>query len=135
MGCDIHIALEKKVDDKWVMVNRLHHSTRATDRNYKRFSDLCGVRGDLDGSDPEPKGVPQDVSESTKLFIDEWKGDGHSHSWEPLERAFQIFLDTEYDKNYDEGDDEWLLESYFGLHLHEETEGIKDYRIVFFFDN
>ena len=130
MGCDIHIAVEKKVRDGWVMVDRLHYQTNkdACNRNYRRFAKLAGVRGD----GPEPKGLPADISESADLYVEEWEGDAHSHSWLPAEEAAKIFLETEYE--HEERSDyrkKYPLEHYFGI----DDEKSSDYRIVFFFDN
>lgn len=65
MGCDIHVLLERKVGDKWVMVNRLE--SPVTDRNYKRFAALAGVCGD----GAVAKGLPDDLSESGRLYAAE----------------------------------------------------------------
>ena len=124
MGCDIHIALEQKVGDKWVMVNRL--SGHAKERHYKRFAALAGVRGD----GPEPKGIPADVSDSTKLFIDEWGADGHSHSWDTLPDAQRIYSTVFY---ADETPPKFPAYHYFDMYSDEPD--LTKYRIVYFFDN
>lgn len=130
MGCDIHGCIEQKVNGKWVMVEPIAGKARV--RNYERFSRLAGVRGE----GPAPRGVPSDVSESTKLHIDKWGSDGHSHSHIPLSEAARIFLETdpttEYEVKYPES-------YYFGVG--EECcptcqRPIKnEYRLVFWFDN
>lgn len=89
MGCDIHALVERKIDDKWVMVDRLKRESRY--RNYARFAALAGVRG----NGPSPKGLPDDVSDSGMLHANEWGEDGHSHSYLPLKEAASIFLSTE----------------------------------------
>jgi hypothetical protein len=88
MGCDIHGWVEKKKDQNngWVAVCKLKND----DRNYDRFAKLAGVRGD----GPEPNGIPQDVAETTKLDIDSWDADGHSHTYLPLKDALKIFAET-----------------------------------------
>lgn len=127
MGCDIHICVEKKVNDKWVMVNRLHHGSPATVRNYRRFAALAGVRG----NGPEPKGLPEDISDSTRLCSDEWGVDGHSHSYMDLQETAKIYLRTEYSDENNEYINKYPESHYFDI---EESE-LKDYRIVFWFDN
>ncbi len=127
MGCDIHIATEKKVGDRWVMVTRLDYRQIGVARNYERFTALAGVRGE----GPEPRGLPDDISDGVKLYRDEWSGDGHSDSWHTIKDAAQLFLETEYAKitdymsAYPEG-------YYFDIEL-EIYPG--EYRVVFWFDN
>lgn len=123
MGCDIHGVVEKKVGDKWVMVNRL----QAGDRNYARFASLAGVRGD----GPEAKGLPEDLSESGQLAVDEWDLDGHNYSWLELSEAAKIFLATHYNPTH-------MMRSFpeyefFGIER-EDNDG-SEYRLVFWFDN
>src|SRR5215471_14331674 len=108
MGADIHMVLERRVKlrdvEKWVGVNAFPYiigSIYTGDgavsdrvywhvdrRNYNLFADLAGVRGD----GPEPKGVPDDASDLALVEIDEWGGDGHSHTWLTLDEAIPIFL-------------------------------------------
>jgi len=133
MGCDIHLFLERKVGNKWVMVKEL--DSPADNRNYARFSALAGVRGD----GPAPKGLPLDISDSVKLHVDDWEGDGHSHSWETIDKAAKIFLDTESNP------DEYAMRNpasyFFDLSTKscrccgQEILSIDNHRIVFFFDN
>jgi hypothetical protein len=139
MGCDIHGTIEKKVGDKWIMVNRLSHDLPALNRNYERFGALAGVRAT---GGPKPKGIPLDVSESTKLFIDYWGRDGHSHSYLDLKRAASIFLKTEYDsihflsnsnRHFPVTDSD-PVSYYFGVEEYEYGKG-EEYRLVFWFDN
>lgn len=127
MGCDIHAATEQYVDDKWVMVDRLHWSLRATERNYKRFAALANVRGD----GPLPLGLPNDISESTRLYRDEWGVDGHSDSWLPLPDASLVWLNTDY-KDTSDYVKEYPESHYFDIEI-ESYPG--QYRVVFWFDN
>lgn len=100
MGCDIHVFLEKKKtinnEEKWVNIDywqqnpyydgvdeyerEYDHVPVYRGRNYELFNILAGVRGSGDGMICEPKGLPKDVSETTKKESDRWDGDGHSHS-------------------------------------------------------
>jgi len=128
MGCDIHAAVEKKVGDHWVMIDRLEYPQKAVERNYKRFSALAGVRG----TGPDPKGLPEDISESAKLFVEEWEGDGHSHSFLELTEAAKIFLATDFDRDGDFKNKYPL--SYF-FDIDDEKVQVGHYRLVFWFDN
>lgn len=116
--------IERKIgDNKWVMVNRLDGD--ATKRNYKRFAALAGVRGD----GPAAKGLPDDLSESGRLYADDWEGDAHSHSFLEAKEAARIFLATEHEpSNY--------AKSYPCSHFFEiEHEEDAPHRLVFWFDN
>ena len=90
MGCDIHMALEKLVKQKWIMVTRFPINHPATHRNYRRFADLAGVRRNYSTA----KGLPEDISESTKLFFDESEEDLHHYSFEDIVDAAKIFVRT-----------------------------------------
>lgn len=122
MGCDIHALIERKVCGKWVMVNRLNGA--GTNRNYRRFAALAGVRGD----GPDAKGLPNDLSESGRLYADEWEGDAHSHSFLGVKEAAAIFLATAYElDNY--------AKSYPCIHFFEIEDDEDEHRLVFWFDN
>jgi hypothetical protein len=53
-------------------------------RDYELFGVLAEVRNSVD-NDAEPKGLPDDVSETIKSESDRWDCDGHSHSYSSLE--------------------------------------------------
>ena len=93
-------------------------------RNYHLFSILADVRSYGEGNAiTEPRGVPDDASDAYLYIVEQWKGDGHSHSYftltELLEHDwsdFDEFRETlERMKNIDENTD--------------------NVRAVFFFDN
>ena len=128
MGCDIHICTEKKIGEKWVMVWYLDYRDRATNRDYERFAALAGVRGD----GPEPRGLPDErIGESTQYWLDYWGEDAHSHSWLGMTEACQIFLQT--GREPDDYARQYPYEYYF--RVPEETPGLENWRIVFWFDN
>lgn len=140
MGCDIHIVLERKVGDGgwvgihnfpyWQQRDRTGRSTAwplATERNYRRFAALAGVRGD----GPEPRGVPEDVSVLAQMEIDRYGSDGHSHSWMSVEEAAPIFLQTEWVGPSDDWASKYPVCYFFGV----EPEDAKNHRLVFWFDN
>jgi len=107
MGCDIHLYTEIKhtVNNKEIWVNSdnwkynpqyikdnvdgeymLEVEPIYTHRNYELFSVLADVRN---GGDMkyivQPRGIPEDVSEITKVESDKMDSDGHSHSWLTLQ--------------------------------------------------
>lgn len=142
MGCDIHLTVERKVHEKWICVDTIccHNISSyyfkdndnsfssifpvALERNYRRFAALAGVQG----TGPEPRGLPDDISETTQLLINDYGG--HSHSWLPAQVAARIFLDTESGKLTDY-DKKYPSSYYFNI----ADTVLNAYRIVFWFDN
>jgi hypothetical protein len=93
-------------------------------RNYSLFSKLANVRS-YGGGDAitEPRGVPDDASDAYLYIVEQWKGDGHSHSY------FTLTELLEYD---------WSDYSLFRDTLErmkELDENTDNVRAVFFFDN
>lgn len=108
MGCDIHMYVEYKKDlpigesrereEKWVygdyFMPNPYYRIWPTEpefkrielkgsRNYSLFSTLAGVRdysGDIKPVS-DPKGIPDDCCPQIKEANEDWKGDGHTHSW------------------------------------------------------
>ncbi len=146
MGCDIHLVLEKKHEGKWVAIDtfKSHHRLRPTkddimdgwsspvarSRNYARFAKLAGVRGD----GPEPLGIPNDASETTKYLVADRGSDGHSHSWLPMMAAATIFLATQPIDGLSDGVTKFP-EDYFFNASPLDVDDAKNYRVVFWFDN
>jgi hypothetical protein len=142
MGCDIHLVLETYDDDLgWVGIDTFkgHQSNNkdrwyspiATDRNYKLFAALAGVRGD----GPAPRGIPEDASTTTKLLVKNYGADGHSHSWLPIDEATLAFNERRYPEGETPIDPNGYRDSYptsywFGV---ESSEA--NYRLIFWFDN
>ena len=151
MGCDIHLFVERRVDNEWTLWGRVEGRTNiaqdgkvayvgalARTRNYDLFAVLAGVRGD----GPDPRGLPPALSLGGTLIVESYDSDGHSHSWLPLRDACVIF-GQEYIPNMAA---ERLTEQYpgqvmrkvadvlFGVDIDEEKE-FDLYRVVFFFDN
>ena len=108
MGCDIHLYAEQRINGKWHLVKTfesIHTDAtnvdkkhwrvmmRASGRNYSFFAALAGVRN-YDGIDaPEPKGLPDDVSELTAIYSDGYGSDGHSRSWSTAEEFARAFFE------------------------------------------
>jgi hypothetical protein len=142
VGCDIHMVLERRDHEKnrWVGIDTFlggkagsydapYCFARATSRNYRRFAQLAGVRGD----GPAPLGLPADISETTDWMVRDWGADGHSHSWLPAADAARIFFETEWwkDKEPNAFQKKWPESFYFGI----ESEHLGDFRLIFWFDN
>lgn len=136
MGCDIHVVLERRWNNRWVGVNKFEYSkpdryrAYTRERNYQRFTALANVRGH---GGLDPRGLPKDISDLTAMEVDGWSGDGHSHSWVTLDDALKIWLDTEFTERFDKEMLKRITDFpkyyYFGV------EDDEAYRIVFWFDN
>lgn len=79
MGCDIHFAVE--VSSPPGLLWRVDHIFEHLPRNYADFARLANVRNGAGGPIPisMPRGLPFDVSDEVKAFLD--SEDYHSHSW------------------------------------------------------
>lgn len=77
MGCDIHVHIEIFYKGKW-----RHYAAPNVNRWYDLFAVMAGVRN-YSEIDPisEPKGVPANMSEITKMEFNYWGSDVHNHSW------------------------------------------------------
>lgn len=92
MGCDIHLLIETKdVDGNWKMHGKMEDddgfispAETYSGRNYTLFGVLAGVRSESVTAIAAPRGVPDDASEEYKAFVEQWDGDGHSHSYHTL---------------------------------------------------
>lgn len=143
MGCDIHLHQEIKVDGRWE-----HYRACNVPRSYRLFCKMAGVRSSCcSGGHPKPislpRGVPDDISVVTKLSLDRWDADGHSHSWL---NASEIAELEEWLRGEMAGDD-WKLERTYWGYLFENSWGgfskdpldyperIEDIRFVFWFDS
>lgn len=164
MGCDIHMVLEQKLGNEWVGIHNYRNietpavrygydeeavknpsgwcTWRITDRNYRLFGELAGVRteGTLGN---QPLGLPEDMSQLTRMMAETWGDDGHSHSHLSLKdfvHAYcaatdQIGKLMEHRLQPDKESDAWYrnVECIItGVTVYEDTG---DYRVCFFFDN
>lgn len=107
MGCYIHAVIEIKdaSTGKWSVVGGMKHDTDDGEdyvspnkdlfgQNYDLFAVLADVRNGYgcagyDTGDPvtpisSPRGVPEDASDDYKKLVEQWDGDGHSHSYHTL---------------------------------------------------
>lgn len=147
MGCDIHVMLEKqnKNTKEWERVLLYRGPVENPEvvdpfngRNYELFSILAGVRG---WQEPliDPRGLPQDMSDSSKKEIDWWEGGYHTPTWYDMYELI-TFVERYRDK---EGygcltDFVQNLNVYFEfVLLYYWAEYVKpnQYRAIIFFDN
>ncbi len=178
VGCDVHMVLETKDQEvgDWVGLHAYHGldgaalegyifpptgggkgglvklaSThlhpRVEQRNYNLFAEIANVRGEGSRDNP-PKGIPSDASSLTRLKVEGWEGDGHSHSWLLIRefvycyaKATDQLKDMAYERilNADPKKfEELVLVCTGGINLYFDEEGgpaYSDVRIVFWFDN
>lgn len=111
MGCDIHLFAEKKVNGKWVTIDKWSENPDfgqdewepkmtiirewgdnprddrfyTGGRNYNLFCALAGVRDYMFSGNPPmvspPKGFPADTCEEIKAEYERWGSDAHTPSW------------------------------------------------------
>jgi hypothetical protein len=94
MGADIHLWVEKQACGSWEFANTYRIDPTGaeswvewdepySDRNYWLFALLADVRNAATQFKPilPVRGVPADLSEIGKRIVEQWDGDGHSHSW------------------------------------------------------
>ena len=89
MGCDIHLHTEIKVNGVWH-----HYSHPRIQRDYRLFAKMAGVRNYEDfriTPVTEPRGLPADLSFTTKFDSDLWDADAHSHSWLSGKELGEVF--------------------------------------------
>lgn len=115
MGCSIHVHVEVKVGDTW------HHQSQGNFfRSYDLFAMMADVRNEGNIAPiSEPRGLPDDVTETTYLGSEEWGDDGHSHSWLSSKEVGLV-------EKWIEPIDDWKWND-FGE--------VDDWRLVFWFDN
>lgn len=84
MGCDIHLHVEIQYKGEWI-----HFSAPHVDRNYWLFGVLAAV---LVGDKPltEPKGLPADISLTTKIDYEYRRYAFHTPSWLNEEEIMEL---------------------------------------------
>lgn len=140
MGCDIHLHSEIMVNGVWH-----HHNKAQIERSYLLFSKMANVRNEGE-VDPItlPKGLPENVTFSTNLYLQKSPEDYHSHSWlnaEEIKELFQWF--DEQTNPFFERRRMNLMFGYlfggsFGDFLRFKSdfpEYVEDIRFIFWFDN
>lgn len=107
------------------------------DRNYFLFAILANVRNGYDVVPlSEPRGVPKDSCYPIKYIVNEWKGDGHSHSHFTLKELLDVDW-SKYCLKLPEVDrTDWLDDFKQSLNeLKKIDPNPENVRCVFFFDN
>lgn len=159
MGCDIHLVLERRVDNKtWVGIRSMtympteglsllaHQGTippllyitgwKLKMRDYDFFAAVAQVRGDDPKGELE-RGLPDDLSELSQMEIG-YDDDLHSHSWLTVEEMCRQILRVKEGVETAPA----LIEKsaivdcahrWIDLHIEEDT--LDEWRIVFAFDN
>lgn len=151
MGCDIHLHTEVKIKGKWH-----HYAERNVERCYRLFAKMANVRNYEEyGITPisDPRGMPEDASETTKFFCEEYGADGHSHSWLDAKEIDELYRFINDDLKLVGGrikQSGWWPEENFGYFFgntwagwnryqkyqeHLKEMGVEDVRFVFWFDN
>lgn len=150
MGCDIHLYIEKKINDGvWVPChweskyrnndgdydyNKLWEDPLCVGRNYDLFAILANVRN-YGFSDPidYPRGLPKDVSKYVNNKSKKYGIDGHSHSYYLLSEIMDnkhYFVDINYQRV------SYFIDEFIPAALKEaNTNDLTAVRIVFFFDS
>ena len=140
MGCDIHLHIEIRVNSQWYHYN--HPNIR---RNYALFAKMAGVRGD-ERPIAMLRGLPDDVTFTTKFDCEHWGPYGHSHSWLSSGEVGMLgvwydamIADTEQSRIFGLSDRVGYLFGNSYKHFHKYREDfpseVEDFRFVFWFDN
>ena len=137
MGCDIHAHIEVQINSKWH-----HYLTPNIRRNYALFTRMANVRGIDNNAIAPDRGIPDDVSEVTKLSLGRNEEDFHSASWMSSDefaamfKYHQTLVPSAYLLDYEQ----------YGYLFGNTLDGfrsnpdnypkeIQDFRMVFWFDN
>jgi hypothetical protein len=127
MGTDIHAYLEVQIDGRWVC-----HSQPRIKRNYELFGRIAGIGG----AAPiiEPRGLPSDISEITRIEYEHDGADAHTPGWLSRSEMEQI-ADLAPDLSglglfgYVTGNPPW------GIPGDGHPAQYQDARLIFWFDN
>lgn len=95
MGCDIHAVYEQHDDELgWVGLHDYPYGReqgQLRSRNYQLFAHIAQVRGE-DPTGHQPRGMPDDASDLSRLRAAEMGVDGHTHSWLTVEEMTKALL-------------------------------------------
>lgn len=137
MGCDIHMHTEIKVDGVWH-----HYSHPKIAPLYRLFAKLANVRNEYGIAPIAPlRGLPEDVTFTTKVDAELW-GDGKHHcSWITGEELSEVvrWFDALYEQ--ENGRNFMLEHKYLGYLFGNDwaskppIQGFEAVRAVFWFDS
>ncbi len=157
MGCDIHLFIEHwsnkpdkfpfrrkssmrdrniseilNIDLEYRWVGESDFSDYDFNRSYYIFSILANVRNNPSNIIPisEPRGIPEDASDSYLFVSEDYGNDGHSHSYFLLSELLEVDWFGLYGVDVLSGSFGNLLERLKSI-----KEDPKNIRLVFFFDN
>jgi len=134
MGTDISIQTEVKFDGKW------HHmGYMCYPRDYQFFGYLAGVRDEDIEPLVAPKGLPEDISETTQFIVDYETPDLHTPTWFDANEIRQIenwLVDTRGEYNPEQHWGYLFGNSWGGFSKYPEDrpKGIEDIRFIIWFD-
>lgn len=134
MGCDIHVHGEVKINGVW------HHwSHPRISRSYSLFGKMAGVRDCSQEPIAQPRGIPDDATDTTKFDYAHWGVDAHTPSC--LSGAEVDTLVKWYNKNIADSFEHSELGYIFGNGWDVKNNpgdypaGVEDARLIFWFDN
>ena len=147
MGCDIHITAEyKREDGKWIRNEKCifddKYNAPFSWRSYSLFGFLAGIRN-MSECTPlsNPRGLPEDTTDSTREYWDGWECDAHNPSWLSLEDIMEFDYRQEFVDMRDINKPTISYAEHLGPLFFIELGRLstlgngKDIRIVFWFDN
>lgn len=128
MGTDIHLFAEIFINGKWNFYGQIHMP-----RDYNIFNLMKN----------NPIGLPDNLSDITKMHVDEWIKDMHHASWYDINDIKILMQRIRKDKRlyYDKN---WLYifghlfgNSYYNIKKYPDDypDKITDCRFIFWFDN
>lgn len=157
MGCDIHCNLEYRRNEQsaWYDIDLYNKNkyfgtdgdetepeywkvSLYTGRSYFLFGLLAGVRNHNVEPIIEPRGIPDDVSESIKKCYDSWSSDGHTPSWYTLyelKRAQKTLSELVLQELIDSIELRYIQSENYGYKKTLTEDEEKNIRLVFWFDS
>ena len=142
MDCDIHAHVEIKVRGKWH-----HYAHPSIDRWYDLFARMANVRN-YNGIKPisEPRGLPKNISFTTRFDRKHDGVDGHSASWLSAKEVKELGeWAKEKHAEFSEPNSFYSFERHTLCYLFDNSwmiapgnghpKQLEDARLVFWFDN
>ena len=154
MGCDIHCNLEYRRNDKsaWYDIDLYKKNiyfgkddepeywrvSLYNERSYFLFGLLAGVRNYEVEPISQPRGIPDDVSESIKECYNKWGNDAHTPSWYTLyelKKAQNTLDEQVLQELIDAIELRYIQSENYGYKKTLTEDEEKRIRLVFWFDN